>query len=51
LGEAFIADLYADWQQHGRQVIETGRINKPKALFEGRRLALAKTAGGQRGLV
>jgi hypothetical protein len=34
LGEAFIADFYADWQQHGRQVIETCRINKPEAYLK-----------------
>jgi hypothetical protein len=29
LGEAFIADLYANWQQHGIETIETVRAEKP----------------------
>jgi hypothetical protein len=34
LGETFIADLYADWQQHGPQVIETCRRNKPEVYLK-----------------
>jgi hypothetical protein len=34
LGEAFLQDLYADWQQHGPQVIETCRRNKPEVYLK-----------------
>ncbi|MFN3169283.1 MAG: hypothetical protein ACE37E_01165 [Hyphomicrobiales bacterium] len=29
LGEAFMADLYADWEEHGAATIETVRTEKP----------------------
>jgi hypothetical protein len=28
-GEKFIADIFADWQAHGRSVLETLRSDKP----------------------
>ena len=29
LGEAFLGDLYLDWQQHGAEVLEAARREKP----------------------
>jgi len=29
LGEAFVADLYDDWREHGREVLEAARQQKP----------------------
>lgn len=29
LGEQFLEDLYADWQQHGVKTLETVRLEKP----------------------
>lgn len=34
LGEDFLAALHADFQQHGAQVIETVRANKPDAYLK-----------------
>lgn len=29
LGEAFVADIYEDWQEHGAEVIQAVRAEKP----------------------
>jgi hypothetical protein len=34
LGEAFIADLYADWQEHGKETVERVRVEKPEAYVK-----------------
>lgn len=34
LGEAFIADLYASWQEHGPETIEQVRTEKPDAYLK-----------------
>jgi hypothetical protein len=34
LSEAFIADVCADWQQNGPQVIEACRLNKPEVYLK-----------------
>lgn len=34
LGEAFIADLYADWQEHGKETVERVRVEKPDAYVK-----------------
>lgn len=34
LGEHFIADLYADWQEHGVEVIQTVRNDKPDVYLK-----------------
>ena len=34
LGEKFIADMYADWQQHGVEVIERVRAENPVAYLK-----------------
>ncbi|QBQ53831.1 DUF5681 domain-containing protein [Nitrosococcus wardiae] len=33
LGEAFLCDLYADWQEHGRAVLSTVREQDPAAYL------------------
>jgi hypothetical protein len=33
LGEAFIADLYEDWQEHGKGVLEQTRLTKPEVYM------------------
>lgn len=34
LGEQFLSDLYDDWQEHGRAVIETVRAEKPDVYLK-----------------
>jgi hypothetical protein len=34
LGEAFIADLYADWQDHGKEAVAKVRAEKPDAYLK-----------------
>ena len=34
LGEAFLADMLADWEEHGKVVIETVRADKPDAYLK-----------------
>lgn len=34
LGEAFLADMYADWQEHGETVIKTVRADKPDVYLK-----------------
>lgn len=34
LGEAFLDDLYTDWQQHGKEVVEAVRIDKPDVYLK-----------------
>lgn len=34
LGEAFLSDLYADWEQHGPRVIEAVRAEKPDVYMK-----------------
>ena len=34
LGEQFVADLYADWQKHGFEVLEKVRENRPDAYMK-----------------
>lgn len=33
LGEAFVADLYANWQEHGVETIEKVRVDDPAAYL------------------
>lgn len=34
LGEAFLQDMYADWQEHGKTVIDTVRAEKPDVYLK-----------------
>lgn len=34
LGEAFLTDMYADWQEHGAKVIESVRADKPDVYLK-----------------
>lgn len=34
LGESFLEDMYADWQQHGTEVIEAVRKDKPEQYLK-----------------
>ena len=34
LGEAFIADLYADWEKHGASVLDAVRESRPDAYMK-----------------
>jgi hypothetical protein len=33
LGEAFLQDLHADWEKHGKDVIERVRLDDPSAYL------------------
>ena len=34
LGEAFLADLYEDWEMHGKEAIEAVRVKKPDVYLK-----------------
>jgi hypothetical protein len=47
-GEAFIQALADDFERHGTEVIERVRIEKPEALSQGHRLAVAQGSESER---